>query len=214
MLRLDGLLAIERWLDALSRFDQNGDYSLFAPLLHNDGVPSDKVRSLEEAAFFERTLNLSDARRRILTFLPVLDEPLAGVSGLFRSALAKRLDWVRAMGLMAYQQRLARFYLRQGDYVRAAIPGFEAVITRECDRRKYGQQDHQKDRKPAEEELEKEIKAGEHPQSVRDGYWMLKNLRNALAHGNPADYAHVRQIIVNPERLPLELQLAMDRILN
>ena len=104
--------------------------------------------------------------------------------------------------------------VREGDYVRAAILGFEAVITRECDRRKYGHQDHQKDRKPAEEAFEAEIRAGDHPRSVGDGYWMLKNLRNALAHGNPAALEPVRQIVASPERLPLELQQAMDRALN
>ncbi|EGV32636.1 CRISPR-associated protein, TM1812 family [Thiorhodococcus drewsii AZ1] len=214
VLRLDGLLNIERWLDALSRFDQNGDYGLFAPLLCADGVAPDKVQCLLDAAFFERTLNLSDARRRILTFLPVLGEPLTGVSALFRSALAKRLEWVRGAGLMAYQRRLAGFYLHQGDYVRAAILGFEAVITRECDRRKYGTQDHRNDRKPAEEAFEAEIRTGDQPRAVGDAYWMLKNLRNALAHGNPSALEKVRQIIASPERLPAELQRAMDRVLN
>ncbi|WP_295542552.1 TIGR02221 family CRISPR-associated protein [uncultured Thiohalocapsa sp.] len=213
VVRLDGLMTIEHWLDALSRFDQNGDYGLFAPLLERDGVPADKVRCLVEAAFFERTLNLADARRRILTFLPVLDTPLNGVSALFRPALAEQLDWVRAAGLMAYQHRLARFYLRQGDYVRAAILGFEAVITRECDRRKFGQHDHQQDRKPAEDAFEAEIRAGEHPRAVAEGYWMLKNLRNALAHGNPASLIHVRQIVVNPQRLPGALNDALQRVL-
>ncbi|NEX15491.1 MAG: TIGR02221 family CRISPR-associated protein [Halochromatium sp.] len=214
VVRLDGLMTIERWLDALSRFDQNGDYALFAPLLERDGVPADKVRCLVEAAFFERSLNLADARRRILTFLPVLDTPLNGVSALFQTALAERLAWVREAGLMDYQRRLARFYLRQGDYVRAAILGFEAVITRECDRRKYGHQDHQQDRKPAEDAFEAEIRAKEHPRTVADGYWMLKNLRNALAHGNPSKSDDVRQIIANPQRLPVELDKAMQRVLS
>ena len=129
-------------------------------MLESDGAPADKVRCLVEAAFFERSLNLADARRRILTFLPVLDAPLQGVSALFQSALAERLAWVREAGLMDYQHHLAQFYLRQGDYVRAAILGFEAVITRECDRRKFGHHDHQQDRKPAEEAFEAEIRAG------------------------------------------------------
>jgi len=214
VVRLDGLMTIERWLDALSRFDQNGDYGLFAPLLEQDGAPTDKVRCLVEAAFFERSLNLADARRRILTFLPVLDEPLNGVSGLFRAALAERLAWVREAGLMDYQRRLARFYLRQSDFVRAAILGFEAVITRECDRRKFGHQDHHQDRKPAEEAFEADIRAGKQPRAVGEGYWMLKNLRNALAHGNPASLEPVRQIVANPQRLPQELEKAMDRVLS
>jgi CRISPR-associated Csx2 family protein len=213
VVRLDGLLNIERWLDSLSRFDQNGDYGLFAPLLRADGVAEDKVRCLVDAAFFERTFNLSDARRRIASFLPVLDAPLSGTSALFQAALAKRLDWARKTGgLMTHQRNLAYFYLRQGDYVRAAILGFEAVVTRECDRRKYGHQDHHHDRKPAEDAFEAEIRAGDQPRAVGEGYWMLKNLRNTLAHGNPSTSEQIRQIVSSPERLPVELQRALDRV--
>lgn len=38
-------------IDALDRFDQNGDSAVFAPLLETDGVPADKARSLERAAY-------------------------------------------------------------------------------------------------------------------------------------------------------------------
>jgi hypothetical protein len=72
---------------------------------------------------------------------------------------------------------------------------------------------HQQDRKPAEEAFEAEIRAREHPRAVADGYWMLKNLRNALAHGNPSKSDDVRQIIANPKRLPVELDKAMQRVL-
>jgi CRISPR-associated Csx2 family protein len=71
VLRLDGLNAIQRWVDALDRFDASGDYGVFAPLLEADGVPRDKARCLEEAAFYERTFNLSDAARRLGTFREV-----------------------------------------------------------------------------------------------------------------------------------------------
>ncbi|WP_295405029.1 TIGR02221 family CRISPR-associated protein [uncultured Thiocystis sp.] len=212
VIQLDGLLAIAHWIDALGRFDQNGDYSLFAPLLEADGVAADKVGCLRDAAFFERTLNLSDARRRIQTFLPALDRPLAGVSGLFQDALRQRLAWVRGGTLSEHQRRLAEFYLEQRDYVRAAILGFEAVVTRECERRKSGWHDHQEDRKPAAEAYEAEIKAGEHSRAVCDAYWTLKNVRNALAHGNPAALEKVRQIVVSPEQLPLELRRALDQL--
>ncbi|NCA70631.1 MAG: TIGR02221 family CRISPR-associated protein [Sphingobacteriia bacterium] len=213
VVRLDGLLAISRWIDALSRFDQNGDYSLFAPLLRADGVPADKAQCLEDAAFFERTLNLSDASRRIQTFLPILEERLQGASGLFQDALQKRLSWVRGLGLKAHQTRLANFYLDQGDYIRAAILGYEAVVTRECERRAFDPHDYKCGRKPAREDFELEIKDRKHPEVISESYWLLTNVRNALAHGTPPEKENQRQIVSNPERLPHALRRALDRLL-
>ena len=110
VLRLDGLARVRRWVDALDRFDATGDYGVFAPLLIEDGVAPDKARCLERAAFFERTQNLSDAARQLRTFLPVLDAPLSGAAGLFRSRLAERLRWVKSKGLAEHQdlEALAR----------------------------------------------------------------------------------------------------------
>ncbi len=213
VIRLDGLLAIAHWIDALNRFDQNGDYSLFASLLRNDGVPADKTKCLEDAAFFERTLNLSDACRRISTFLPVLDTRLQGTSGLFQDALAKRLSWARSFGLRAHQARLANLYLEQGDYIRAAIFGYEAVVTRECEHRSFDIHDYKRGREPAAADFEEEVRAGEHSASVRESYWRLKNIRNALAHGNPPTDEHVRKIVSTPDRLPRELRRALDQLL-
>lgn len=213
VIRLDGLLGIARWIDALSRFDQNGDYSLFVPLLRDDGVAFDKAKCLEEAAFFERTLNLSDARRRIQTFLPMLEERLQGASGLFQGALLKRLSWVRGVGLIEHQKRLASFYLDQGDYIRAAILGYEAVITQECERRGFDPQDFKYGREPAGKDFEEEIKDGEHSNAICESYWVLKNVRNALAHGNPPSNDQIRQIVSTADRLPRELRRALDRLL-
>ena len=51
VLKLDGLVRIQHWVDALARFDATGDYGLFAPLLVADGVEPDKAECLETAAF-------------------------------------------------------------------------------------------------------------------------------------------------------------------
>lgn len=169
VVRLDGLLAVQRWIDALDRFDQSGDYGVFSPLLVADGVPADKARCLEEAAFHERNFNLSDARRRIQTFLPVLDGALFGATRLFRDALTKRLAWGRDGDLMEHQRRLAHFYLGNGDYVRSAILAYEAVVTRECQRRGLDLHDFQRGREPATEMLQAEIKAGQHSDATREG---------------------------------------------
>ena len=214
VIRLDGLLAVQRWIDALDRFDQNGDYGVFALLLEADGVPADKVRCLARAAYFERTMNLSDARNQIQSFLPSLDAPLPGAAGLFQDALRQRLAWSRGGGLFDHQARLARFYLDSDDYLRAAIFAFEAVITRECGERDLNVHDWEHGRGPATEILEAEFKANLHPENIRHAYWMLKNVRNGLAHGNPATIEHYRRIIADPKRLTKELDGAMKQMLN
>lgn len=213
VVRLDGLLAIERWLDALSRFDQNGDYGVFAPLLEADGAPADKAQCLVDAAFFERTLNLQKAQQRIQTFLSVLDHPLPGTSGLFQAALQKRLAWARASSPDQYQRRLAYYYLGQSDYLRAALLGFEAVITRQCSQRALAWQDYRNGRSPAEAAFEAEIKAGDYPREQEQAYWLLKNTRNALAHGSHEAQSRLRQTLADPERLPRELRNAMQTLL-
>lgn len=214
VIRLDGLLAVQRWIDALDRFDQSGDFSVFAALLIADGVSADKARCLEDAAFHERNFNLSDARRAIQTFLPALDGDLAGASGMFRDALAKRLSWARDGELMDHQRRLANFYLDNRDYVRAALLAYEAVITRECKQRGLEPLNYRQGREPATSELEAEINAGQYPDRIRESYTMLKNLRNTLAHGNRASNEYVRGIVTNRNKLPLELRKAMDRLLS
>lgn len=211
VVRLDGLLAVQRWIDALDRFDQSGDYAVFTPLLIDDGVAVDKARCLEEAAFHERNFNLSDARRRIQTFLPALDGELGGAAALFRAALAERLAWARDGGLMDHQHRLAKFYLGNGDYVRAVILTYEAVVTRECLRRDLDPHDFSHGREPAARMIKNNI--DQWSGTDRKVYRRLKDLRNALAHGTPPEDERVQAIIVNPKQLPKELRRVMEQLL-
>ncbi|MBK8638159.1 MAG: TIGR02221 family CRISPR-associated protein [Chromatiaceae bacterium] len=216
VLRLDGLLAIQRWIDALDRFDQSGDYGVFAPLLVADGIAEDKARCLEDAAFHERTFNLSGARRKLMTFLPLLDAGLPGSAALFQNQMKERLAWARESDLAVNQQRLAYLYLDRRDYARAAIFGWESLITRECGARGYDSQDYRSGREPATDALDAEVRARAKrlPPDWITAYWTLKSLRNGLAHGNPASVDQVRKIIASPTRLPDELRRAFDRLLN
>lgn len=214
VIRLEGLSAVQRWIDALDRFDATGDYGVFEPLLVADGVAVDKARCLKEAAFYERTFNLSDARRKINTFLPELDQPLAGASGLFQGKLRERLAWARENNLAANQRKLAYQYLNRGDYVRAAIFGWEAFVIRECEKRNYDpNDDFEVGRERALEELEGEIRNGVHPDWMRRAYWTLKNIRNALAHGNPPTNERLQRLLKDPENLAKELDACFKRLL-
>ena len=195
MLRLDGLTHVRRWVDALDRFDSNGDYGVFAPLLVNDGVPQDKARCLEKAAFFERILNLSAAAQQLTSFLPVLEQPLAGASELFRQRLADRLAWARQVSLAEHQKKLAFEHLRRGDLMRSAIFGWEALVTQQCDLRGYTAGDYYQGRKPAIDEFENALKIEPRRSAKRNAFHQLKTIRNTVAHGNPPnsrDRGHVQ----------------------
>lgn len=213
VLRLDNLMAIERWLVALDRFDESGDYGVFTTLLVADGVPQDKAECLTEAAFHERTFNLADAARKLRNFLPVLDAGLPGPGALFQRQLGKRLEWVREAGLFEQQRKLAHQYLGRRDYVRAAVFAWEALVTRECQARGYDDSRYKEGREPAIEALEAEIQADEHPDWKRHAYWTLKNLRNALAHGNAPSIERYRAPLRSEERLREELKSAISRLI-
>lgn len=204
VLRLDGLLAIQRWIDALDRFDQNGDYGVFADLLVADGVAPDKANCLKKAAFFERTFNLRDAARQLGTFLVVMDKNLPGTGRLFQQPLSERLAWAKGKPLHQQQRHLAYVYLNRRDFVRAAVFAWEAIITHECTRHALDIDDYSKDgdRKQAEAALKSRLLA----EGIR---WKdapqqrIKDLRNSLAHGSPpADWAlELRQALSDPDRL-------------
>lgn len=176
-------------------------------------MPHDKAACLEAASFHERSFNLSDAARKLRTFLPVLDQPLAGASGLFQKKLAERLKWVGREQLHKQQHNLAYVYLNRGDYVRAAVFGWEALLSRECSARGLDPQKFREGREAAAEALEAEIQAGEHQAGKREAYWMLKNLRNALAHGSPPASERFRRPLAAREKLQAELEATFKQLL-
>lgn len=203
VLRLDGLMRVRRWLDALNRFDATGDYGVFAPLLMEDGVPKRKADCLEDAAFYERTLNVRAAARKISTFLPVLDGTLAGASGLFQRRLKARLLWAKARPFSEQQRRLANQYLVRGDFVRAALFAREACVSRLCEEHGVDTDKY--------ETREGVIEKYKGSRARSDSFSSLRQLRNALAHGGGRDSSHMRKALENPDELSRTLVEAMQR---
>jgi CRISPR-associated Csx2 family protein len=203
VLKLDGLDRVQRWLNALSRFDATGDYGEFVELLIED-----KAQCLKDAAFHERTLNLSASAQKISTFLPELDKTLVGTSGMFQKRLAERLRWVRAGRLSVQQGQLAQQYLKRRDYMRAALFGWEALVTRECEingvdpmvRRVREQQN-------VSGALQSRFKG---QAEVRRASENLNQIRNALAHGNNSKDKECRQMLRSETSLSQELAWAFE----
>ena len=183
VLKLDGLTRVRRWIDALDRFDATGDYGVFAQLLIDDSVPEHKADCLRDAAFYERTFNVRDAARKIDTFRPILANPLAGASGLFQRRLADRLRWATASGLAEQQRKLAHQYLNRGDFVRAAMFGWEACVTRLCEERNVPTVEFSVERQKVVEEFKEELRENKHSRVKSTAYLTLTYIRNALAHG-------------------------------
>ena len=218
VLRLDGLIRVQRWVEALDRFDATGDYGVFAPLLTEDGVAVDKANSLRAAAHYERVLNVPDARRQIHTFLPVLDDDLPGASGLFQRKLADRLQWARQQERWQWQRALAFQYLDRRDFVRAAMLAWEAWVSRLCaERGMSGRSADEVDpnafneRKEIVDKFESTMQMSHQP-GQSDAHWTLKYLRNALAHGT-RPMRRYRTMLGDADRLFSELHAALTHLL-
>lgn len=213
---LAGLLHIADWVEALNTFDKDGDYGVFAGRLDQDGLSPIDTNHLRRAAFFERTSNPRDARKELANFDKVMACGLPGVSALFADQLHARLKWYHRDDLLTNQADLATFYRKRGDYIRAAIFAYEAFVTRLIDHQAGEREDSYKDRETAFKAYEK----GERGlQQLKSDYWLLKNLRNTLAHGNePADDRDSRDkrlpgILADEERLNRELERLIRKLL-
>ena len=200
VLKLDGLDRVQRWLNALSRFDATGDYGEFVQLLIEDHVPEDKAQCLKDAAFHERTLDLSASAQKISTFLPVLDKSLEGASGMFQERLSERLAWARPTRLSEKQGKLAQQYLKRRDYLRAALFGWEALVTRECEGSKGldPKNRHHRQQIDVQTELQSRFKG---QVEIRQAAENFNQIRNALAHGTPPTNQECRTMLREEGRL-------------
>ena len=130
VLRLKGMLAMLDWVDALSSYDKDGDYGVFASLLQHDGLRADQARSLKQAAFFERTSNATAAAAKLSGVFASLERHPGVMARLFRDRLVSRIDWFRRPQRHMRELALADAYLARGDYLRGAINLQEAWISK------------------------------------------------------------------------------------
>lgn len=180
-IRLDGLQAIQRWTDALNRFDASGDYGVFAPLLEQDGVPQDKAACLQEASFLQTTMNIKAAAQQLRTFMALLKDPLPGASGLFQKRLSRHLQWAKYNNLPQQQLTLAQQSLDRRHYQVASLLGLEALVSLRCEAKGYDPLDFD-DRNTLRQELQDLRREQGWEQPL---YKTLNSLRNAMAHGLP-----------------------------
>lgn len=172
VLRLKGMLNMLDWVDALSSYDKDGDYSVFARLLVADGMPKDRARNLEAAAFQERVNHTEGAKQKFSVSLQSITSHEGPLGTLFRPELEARIAWARKPDRGQRELALAEAYLKRRDYLRSTIFLLEGLVTREVYRRK-GAHNHYEDREEARKAL------GQDNKLFRKLDWV----RNALAHG-------------------------------
>ena len=216
VLKLEGLDRVRQWVDALNRFDATGNYRVFGSLLTKDDVEKSKAKHLENAAFYERTLNLSDAANEIRKFRSVLKSNLTGASGQFQQRLAERLTWGDLDKLSEQQAELARLYLERHDYVRAALFSWESLVTQECEKKGLNPNSHEnREAQNVQKAVQKwPLKEGQKDGDNREACEHLNQIRNALAHGTPPPYKAVKKMLKDEVKLNEGLKKIFDCLLS
>ena len=206
---LDGLDRVRRWMSALERFEATGDYSVFAPLLTEDEVHPDTTQHLEKAAFYERTTQLFHAEKEIQNFLRksnLKHKDLQGASGLFQKRLLECLKWVELKPHSKQQGKLARQYLERGDYVRAAIFGWETLVTQECETYNLKSNFYRNRKK---QDVPARFAGTDNEIACRN----LNQIRNAVTHGTEPDSLAVQKMLKDDQELCRGLQAAFNELL-
>ena len=211
VLRLDGLTRILAWVEALAAFDHSGDYAVIAEHLEEEGFDRELADLLRGAAHDEAVLRLESARQRIARFLDHLGGGLPGVGQLFLRALRARLSWAHREHLFEHQRKLAFQALARGDFLRAAVLGFEAVVSRDLGPHEASCREA---RARARSRIEGEVADLDPAHPWRRAYHRLRRIRNTLAHGEPGGSRSLDPLLADPKRLRKAMEQDLHRLLD
>lgn len=213
VVELSGLAHVQQWAEALAAYEASGDFSRFATLLVRDGFDTGFAGALERGWELLGVSNVNDAATTLRPVYQALGEPMAGASELFRERLRRALRWVTADKLAEKQRILALHALNRGDFLRAALLGLESFLSREV-AASCGDPLDYRAKEDAESRFRLELQEGEHADWERGAYWLLRDVRNAIAHGTQPSYRPHAQLLKNPRRLRDALDATLNRLTN
>lgn len=193
VVRLEAVDAMADWSEALASFRQTGQLGrlpdLFDANYREIARPLEKLRFSLMANRFGHAAHAARQARASLKKL-VDDEPTT-LASFFAGVLVDELEIFVRPHIADWQLELSRRALESGDYLRAAINAYEAIVSaaiEDSDKRKKGWYRHQ----VASDTLKaKEQHA--HPFRDQQPFWNLSNIRNALAHGGEAQNGYLRK---------------------
>ncbi len=211
VINLTGLLRISEGIQALSKFNQDGNYGSFIPMLGSSGLDQTICTNLREAAYYENVLNVGEATGKLRKVLPSLEgkATLSPETQLLLPIIKERLNWVAENKQFEKQIKLAQRSLEQRDYLRATLYAYEAVLTRLC--QQTGADVSKFDsREEARKGYEQKIYQ-QQSQESKD-YKLLKNLRNNIAHGSRGNKGDVQKALLNENILQEKLSYLINEI--
>jgi CRISPR-associated Csx2 family protein len=210
--RLDGLLRIADWLQALSSFDKDGDYRSFVPLMHTSGITEKTCKLLSEAAYYENILNVGEATGKLRQGLQGLktEQPTQPEMQLALPLVEDRLKWVSEPRQYEKLVALAHQSFQRKDYLRAILYAYESVITRLCQHKNISITDF-KGRESVRDGYEQMMKSQRDAEEGRL-YSLLKNLRNQVAHGTRGATQEVQRVLLNEPAMVETLTRVLEAI--
>lgn len=212
VMRLDGILAIDRWTKSLHRYEQDGNYTAFKEPLQHENLPESALKALEKAAYYERTFNLIDAGAQLNCVKDHLPEKFDGIGEFFTESFKKHIEWSDNLSLQQRQSKLAHFYLNNGEFVRACIFGLESFITSLLEPNELIQQQNYNIRIDAVNEFKDFYHSrGKHRKNLKSEFMQLSKIRNSLAHGTEPNN-NIVEIMKNPIKLKAELKRIFKKL--
>ena len=220
VLRMDGLQHISAWQNAIAAYDYSGNSAALVPILNTIGISDATTRLLAQASFDEQTHNLRQYREKIQQFLSALKkEPPTPLLGLIQPTLHERLKLDQKQSDWEHRFHLATQALHNGDYLRAALYGYEAIFERILDDNHLQHNDDYETRKNAVLRYIQSRKAdwrdtksgSRHSHTLYDKYEKLRQIRNALTHGERGN-EYITATLNNEDKLRRELADCLDKL--
>ena len=219
VLRMDGLQHISAWQNALAAYDYSGNSAALVPILKTIGISDTTTRLLAQASFAEQTHNLRQYREKIQQFLAALKkEPPIPLLGLIRPTLNERLKLDQKQSDWEHRFHLATQALHNGDYLRTALYGYEAISARILDHLRFYSDDFDARKNAVKNYIQsrkddrRDTKNGSrHSHTLYDKYKKLQHIRNALTHGDKGE-EYITATLNNEDKLRRELADCLDKL--
>lgn len=208
---LSGLLHIQQWIKAATLADHTGDLTEVAGLLSNSNLGDD----LAKASFYMSIHQSNQARTPLKRVRQALEsESLNSAAMLLKPVLLQKTAWVHESYIFQRQSAQATHAMQRKDYLRTTIYAFEAYLTRKV--RESGTPPGQEGDYPIRKDVQKSLDDDKAFRKTTEGecYVLLRNLRNALAHGDKGTQADVQQLLSDQTKLESKLQKILHVLLN
>lgn len=213
---LKGLLDTADWLSALQRHEWLGDYEGIADEVEKNGRNT-LAGKLQDASHFLNIHQEYKARNYIREIRTELQQtPMTGPGALFQPALLDRMAWVDEKSRFSRQRRNALDALARKDYMRAALIGREACITKWTEEY-FGNPDDVFDQDRRSEAVN--LFHNDAAPEEKKAFSQLNGIRIVIAHANRPEHDNkrtedaVKNAIKSPGSLHRALQANFDILL-